>query len=133
MFKHFLITRFNLRNPKWISDKKNVAVLTDEWHENRFKLFDEFCFKSVSAQTNTNFEWLVFFDTTTPQKFKEHIAEMREMFRESSIGFEKFKNEINSRVGDEFGELSQQEITMVLARLEEESHVVDNKCLLRLA
>ena len=77
MFKHFLITRFNLRNPKWISDKKNVAVLTDEWHENRFKLFDEFCFKSVSAQTNTNFEWLVFFDKTTPQKFIDHVEELK--------------------------------------------------------
>ena len=45
-YNHFLITRFNLRNPKWVSDKKNTPVLTDQWHENRFKLFNDFCFES---------------------------------------------------------------------------------------
>lgn len=72
-YNHFLITRFNLRNPKWVADKKNTPVLTDQWHENRFKLFNDFCFESVKAQTNQNFQWLVFFDTTTPQKFRDIV------------------------------------------------------------
>ncbi|WP_426429694.1 glycosyltransferase [Winogradskyella sp. HB-48] len=72
-YNHFLITRFNLRNPKWVADKKNAPVLTDQWHENRFKLFNDFCFESVKAQTNQNFQWLVFFDTTTPQKFRDIV------------------------------------------------------------
>jgi hypothetical protein len=50
-----------------------VAVLTEEWHKNRFQLFTDFCFPSVSAQTNKDFEWLVFFDTTTPETYKQHI------------------------------------------------------------
>jgi hypothetical protein len=48
-------------------------VLTEEWHKNRFKLFTDFCFPSVCSQTNQNFEWLVFFDTTTPEIYKQEI------------------------------------------------------------
>jgi hypothetical protein len=33
MFQHFLITRFNLRKETWTTNKQNVAVLTEEWHE----------------------------------------------------------------------------------------------------
>ncbi|WP_242120405.1 glycosyltransferase [Aestuariivivens sediminicola] len=76
MFKHFLITRFNLRNPDWTTSKKNKSVLTKEWHDNRFELFTNFCFESVKGQTNTNFEWLVYFDTTTPEKFKTIIRDL---------------------------------------------------------
>ncbi|MBV1922729.1 MAG: putative rhamnosyl transferase [Flavobacteriaceae bacterium] len=77
MFKHFLITRFNLRKADWSTNKKNVAVLTEEWHENRFELFTNYCFPSVKAQTNNNFLWLVFFDTTTPEKYKKVVAELQ--------------------------------------------------------
>lgn len=77
MFKHFLITRFNLRKADWSTNKKNVAVLTEEWHENRFELFTNYCFPSVKAQSNKNFLWLVFFDTTTPPTYKKIIAELQ--------------------------------------------------------
>jgi len=77
MFKHFLITRFNLRKADWSTNKKNVAVLTEEWHENRFELFTNYCFPSVKSQTNTNFLWLVFFDTTTPEKYKNVVSELQ--------------------------------------------------------
>lgn len=76
MFQHFLITRFNLRKSDWKTNKNNVSVLTDEWHKNRFKLFTDFCFPSVVSQTNTNFKWLVFFDTTTPETYKKIVTEL---------------------------------------------------------
>jgi len=76
LFKHFLITRFNLRQPDWKASKNNKSVLTDAWHKNRFELFIDFCFNSVASQTNKNFEWLVFFDTTTPEKYKKIIVEL---------------------------------------------------------
>jgi hypothetical protein len=78
MYKHFLITRFNLGKSDWITNKNNVAVLTDEWHRNRFKLFTDFCTPSVDAQTNKNFEWLVFFDTSTKEEFKTTIQEIEQ-------------------------------------------------------
>lgn len=78
MFKHFLITRFNLRRDDWTTNKKKIAVLTEEWHKNRFKLFNDYCFPSVKSQTNTDFLWLVHFDTTTPDKYKKIISSLQE-------------------------------------------------------
>jgi len=77
MFKHFLITRFNLRKDDWTTNKKNKAVLTEEWHKNRFKLFTDYCFSSVKSQTNKDFLWLVYFDTTTPDDYKNIIASLQ--------------------------------------------------------
>lgn len=77
-FQHYLITRFNLRNPKWDVTKNNETLLTDEWMEHRMWLFGNFCFPSVAAQTNKDFTWLIYFDVTTPTKFQEEIAKMIE-------------------------------------------------------
>lgn len=76
MFKHYLITRFNLKNPEWDVTKNNETLLTDEWMEDRMWLFENFCFPSVAAQTNKKFNWLLFFDTTTPEKYKKAIADL---------------------------------------------------------
>ena len=78
MFQHFLITRFNLRKADWKTNKKNVAVLTEEWHANRFDLFTNYCFPSVASQTQKNFKWLVFFDTNTSVKYRSLIAELQQ-------------------------------------------------------
>lgn len=76
MFNHYLITRFNLRNPKWDVTKNNEALLTDEWMEHRMELFSNFCLPSVVAQTNKNFTWLLYFDVTTPDRFRRQIEEL---------------------------------------------------------
>lgn len=76
MFQHYLITRFNLRASDWLVSKSNKKVLTDEWHEDRFHLFINYCFSSVQAQTNKNFLWLVYFDITTPEKYKLMIKSL---------------------------------------------------------
>lgn len=73
MFHHYLITRFNLRNPKWDVTKNNETLLTDDWMEDRMWLFENFCFPSVTAQTCTNFTWLLFLDVTTKSVFKDRI------------------------------------------------------------
>lgn len=77
MFAHFLITRFNLRKDDWKFSKKKETLLNNQWHKNRFKLFNDFCFSSVSSQTNKNFKWLVFFDITTQKEYREIISEMK--------------------------------------------------------
>ena len=73
MFNHYLITRFNLKNPKWDVTKNNEMLLTDEWLEHRLWLFENFCFPSVIAQTNKNFSWLIYFDATTPEAYRKRI------------------------------------------------------------
>jgi hypothetical protein len=81
MFKHFLITRFNLLNHAWTTSKNHELVLTEKWLENRFDLFGKFCFPCVQQQTNRDFEWLVFFDVQTPDFYKRKIAEFSSLLK----------------------------------------------------
>ena len=76
MFRHYLITRFNLRNPKWDKTKNNESLLDEQWMEHRMELFANFCCPSVAAQTQTNFTWLVCFDRTTAQKYRDRASEL---------------------------------------------------------
>ena len=76
LFKHFLITLFNVR--LWDVDKKNNPTRTDEWMEDRFDMFEKFCLPSVAAQSNRNFIWICLFDSETPQKYIDRINSFRE-------------------------------------------------------
>ena len=42
----------------------------------RLELFQNFCLPGVLAQTNKNFTWLIYFDTSTDPKFKSKIYEL---------------------------------------------------------
>ena len=77
MFKHLLITRFNLKNPEWKQlTKNNESLLDDSWMNERLELFANYCFPSISNQSNQNFEWLLYFDSTTSETHKSKIAEI---------------------------------------------------------
>jgi len=76
MFEHFLITRFNLKNPTWGLTKNNEAILDEKWMEERMVLFENYCLSSVANQTNKNFKWLLFFDTTTSEFYKNKIESL---------------------------------------------------------
>ena len=75
MFQHYILTRFNLRRDDWTITKNNEKVLSDSWLKDRFELFENFCFNSVKNQTNQNFKWLVFFDSNTPDNYKQKVKE----------------------------------------------------------
>jgi ribosomal protein L30E len=83
MFKHFLITRFNLVYNIGVfkKDKKGQETHTSEWLEARFDLFEKFCFPSVVNQTNNNFYWVVLFSANTPEKYKKKIADYSNIFK----------------------------------------------------
>jgi len=76
MFKHYVITRFNLRVEDWNYTKNNEVVLTEEWLDHRFLLFKNFCLPSMINQRNQNFTWLVFFDVNTSEKHRSIIHEI---------------------------------------------------------
>lgn len=76
MFKHYLITRFNLRNPKWNVTKNNEQLLTKEWMDERIELFSNFCLPSVVAQKNQNFKWLLYFDNSTDFEHQKRMEEI---------------------------------------------------------
>ena len=72
--KHFLVTRFNIRFKEWETTKNGEKVLTDEWMEHRFRLFENYCLPSVMNQSNQNFIWCIFFDKHTKNKYTEKIS-----------------------------------------------------------
>jgi len=81
--RHFIITRFNLSRSGWKADKNNEQiVLNEDWLEARFSLFETFCYPSVKAQVNLNFEWLVYFDRQTPDLFKDRVRKYESEFRQ---------------------------------------------------
>lgn len=73
MFQHYIITRFNLRREDWKTTKNSEEVLSDAWLKNRFELFENYCLPSVKNQKNQNFKWLIFFDTNTPEEYKQRV------------------------------------------------------------
>jgi hypothetical protein len=81
MFRHFVLTRFNIKLDTFPShDKNNRPVHTEEWLENRFCLFEEYCLPSMINQTCTDFIWFVLFDTETPDRFLQKIKVYEEQY-----------------------------------------------------
>lgn len=76
MFKHFIITQFNLR--KFPSGAKAEADWVN-WTQDRIKLFDSYCLPSFLNQSNKNFTWLIYFDSKTPQKFNDLLKKLDEV------------------------------------------------------
>jgi len=74
--KHFLFTRFNLRNEDWITAQDGAAVLTEEWLTQRLELFQKYCYPSVMNQKNNNFLWVILFDVNTPKGFRKNIEKL---------------------------------------------------------
>jgi putative rhamnosyltransferase len=65
-FRHLILTRFNVRIEQ--CDRQGL-----DWLEHRFDIFERFCFPSVRSQTNTNFDWIVFFHPEVPKGFRGRI------------------------------------------------------------
>lgn len=79
-FNHFVITRFNLKQSIWPTDKQGLQINTTAWLEHRFSLFETYCFPSMQQQTVKTFTWLVYFDVETPDDFKKRITVLHSKF-----------------------------------------------------
>lgn len=73
-YNHLLLTRFNMRE-----NLSNPKIPDIQWHQERFKLFEKYCYSSIKSQTNLNFTWLVFFDELTPKQFLNRINSYKEL------------------------------------------------------
>lgn len=69
----FLLTRFNL--DLFPKDKNARSTRTEEWLVDRFALFENYCFPSVSSQSDNDFIWILLFDEKTPDKYLKRISE----------------------------------------------------------
>lgn len=79
-FKHYLITRFNVKVDSWVETKNGEAVLDTKWLEHRFYLFETYCLPSVKNQINQNFQWCIFFDPDTPEFYKNKIKDIAMLY-----------------------------------------------------
>lgn len=70
---HFLLTRFNI--PFGFGNLPAGLGLNDEWLEQRFALFENFCLPSVLAQENKDFCWLIWIDERTPERWRSRLKE----------------------------------------------------------
>lgn len=77
MFRHFIITRFNVRVGKPQNDKNGNHTNTDVWLKNRIDLFEKYCLPSIVGQTSKNFIWLVLFDKKSIQEYMHKIEAYR--------------------------------------------------------
>ena len=104
--QHFILTRFNLL--LWTKDKAGNKVRSKKWLKHRFALFEKYCLLSIVNQTCKDFEWIVLFDNTTPEQFKERIKnlhakcpQMTPVFVEPAEGryfAQIFRNEVVKRL-----------------------------------
>jgi hypothetical protein len=64
---HFVLTRFNVRSFYHASEP------TDEWLQERLRLFRRYCLPALANQSSSQFMWLVFLDDLSPQWFRQEI------------------------------------------------------------
>lgn len=79
-FKHIVLTQFNLKLSIngvrcFIEDKTQKTTQTKSWMDERFELFEKYCFPSLINQKNKNFIWLCLFDKESEEKHKTKIAQ----------------------------------------------------------
>jgi hypothetical protein len=81
VYKHFIITRFNLKfGGHFNKDKSGLPTQTKTWLDERFHLFEKYCFPSIQNQTCLNFTWFVLFDIETPDEYKNKLVELEKVF-----------------------------------------------------
>ena len=71
IFEHFIGTRFNLKVESWNKTKNGNMVLSQEWLNHRFEIFEKYTLSSILNQSSKNFKWCIFFDQDTPNVFKK--------------------------------------------------------------
>lgn len=93
--QHILLTRFNLKINPEANNEQNIG-LTEEWLAHRFEIFYELCLPSVLNQSKKNFLWIIFFDTHTPEIFKEKARALPQLSAQIKVIFIDGFKELNA-------------------------------------
>ena len=68
---HIVLTRFNVKS----RGKESKIRLQPNWLNDRFELFEAYCLPSIKGQSLSNFKWLIYFDSHTPEDYKTRIEQ----------------------------------------------------------
>ena len=82
-FRHLLLTRYNIRSRFGVEG--GIDPTDPDWLEHRASLFEKFCAPSVEWQTVRDFEWVMFVDPATPQRFLAPLERCATLIRASGI------------------------------------------------
>jgi hypothetical protein len=69
---HVLLTRFNLPS----EGAERLIRAKEGWLRNRVELFEAYCLPSVLAQSNRNFQWIIYLDPESPEWLKDRMAKL---------------------------------------------------------
>lgn len=69
---HVLLTRFNLPSP----GVESLVRAQEGWLRDRQILFEKYCLPAVMSQSIKNFQWIIYFDTQSPEWLKLRVAEL---------------------------------------------------------
>lgn len=75
-FTHYLVTRFNVPVENWNRDKAGLPTLHAEWMAHRMILFTTYCVPTVKAQTNKEFQWIIYCDKNISHADKSRIQDL---------------------------------------------------------
>lgn len=97
-FKHIISTRFNVPTEIWTTTREGKKPLSDEWLEDRFGIFLNYCLPSFKNQSQKNFVWLVFFDIHTPKKYVGIISDIEKECKQFHPVFVQDFQEMSARL-----------------------------------
>lgn len=97
-FIHIITTRFNVPTEIWKMTRDGKKPLSDEWLEDRFEIFRQYCLPSFKNQSEKNFIWLVFFDKQTPAKYLKIIYDIEKECKQFKPVFVQDFPEMNSKI-----------------------------------
>jgi hypothetical protein len=64
-FTHYLVTRFNVPLDTWLKDSTRPHSPDAAWFNHRLHLFSTYCVPTVLAQSESNFQWIIYCDAQT--------------------------------------------------------------------
>lgn len=94
-FTHLLLTRFNLDFSPYTH---TPYLCDDQWHQDRFKLFNRYCLPSVINQTIQNFEWIIFFNEEKRELYTSFIRETEKALKNVRFLFVKPEEDHRQRL-----------------------------------
>jgi len=81
--KHFITTPFCVRRP--FKGQVKPQLPSQEWLDHRLKLFENFCLPSVVAQSDQNFEWLIYFDEQISVEYLDRVRSLIAEYKNFSV------------------------------------------------
>lgn len=131
MFKHFILTRFNLgiydKDSAYADKVGNPAG----WMAHRMELFERYCLPTFLKQTCQNFTWVIAFAPETPREIilkYDYIENVQIIYEQPHLWLRKQKPEtdwlITSRM-DNDDQYSRHFVEMIQAAFDEKEEIID--------